>query len=205
MKRFFLLTLAAGTLAASEGLAVDNNPIVVIDTSLGKIKVELFPDKTPITVKNFLGYVDDKFFEGTIFHRVIPGFMIQGGGFEASKPIEPRGEKKTKSPIKNEASKDLLNKRGTIAMARTSVPDSATSQFFINLKDNAFLDKEKDPRGVGYCVFGKVIDGMDVVDKIAGVKTKSVIPGAIENVPVEPVVIKSIRRVDKEQDKEKKK
>jgi peptidyl-prolyl cis-trans isomerase A (cyclophilin A) len=204
MKRFFLLTLAAGALAASEGLAAEN-PIVVIDTSLGKIKVELLPEKASITVKNFLNYVNDKFYDGTIFHRVIPGFMIQGGGFEASKPIEPRGEKKTKAPIKNEASNGLQNKRGTIAMARTSIPDSATSQFFINLKDNAFLDKEKDPRGVGYCVFGKVIDGMDVVDKIAGVKTKSAIPGMMENVPAEPVVIKSIRRVDKEQEKDKKK
>ena len=205
MKRFFLLTLAAGALATSEGLASDANSIVVLDTSMGKIKVELFPDKAPITVKNFLGYIDDKFYDGTIFHRVIPGFMIQGGGFEASKPVEQRGEKKTKSPIKNEASNGLLNKRGTIAMARTPAADSATSQFFINLKDNSFLDKEKDPRGIGYCVFGKVVDGMDVVDKIAGVKTKSVIPGVIKNVPAEPVVIKSIRPVDKDQDKEKKK
>jgi cyclophilin family peptidyl-prolyl cis-trans isomerase len=194
VNRFFLLTIAAGTLGASGGLAADKNPVVVIDTSMGKIKVELYPDKAPITVKNFLGYVDDKFYDGTIFHRVISGFMIQGGGYEGGKPITPGGEKKTKPPIKNEAANGLSNKLGTIAMARTNVPDSATAQFYINHKDNNFLDKEKAPDGVGYCVFGKVLDGMDVVNKIAAVKTTK--PG---DVPVEPVMIKSIRRAEKDE------
>jgi len=201
VNRFILLTVAAGTLGASQGVAADKNPVVIIDTSMGKIKLELYPDKAPITVKNFLGYVDDKFYDGTIFHRVIPGFMIQGGGYESDKPVMLGGEKKTKAPIKNEAANGLSNKRGTIAMARTNVPDSATAQFFINLKDNTFLDKDKDPRGVGYCVFGKVLDGMDVVDKIAAVKTKTLIPNQVENVPVEPVIIKSIRQADKEEKK----
>jgi peptidyl-prolyl cis-trans isomerase A (cyclophilin A) len=194
VNRFFLLTIAAGTLGASGGLAADKNPVVVIDTSMGKIKVELYPDKAPITVKNFLSYVDDKFYDGTIFHRVISGFMIQGGGYEAGKPITPGGEKKTKPPIKNEAANGLSNKLGTIAMARTNVPDSATAQFYINHKDNNFLDKEKAPDGVGYCVFGKVLDGMDVVNRIAAVKTTK--PG---DVPVEPVMIKSIRRAEKDE------
>jgi len=196
VNRFVLLTIAAGTLGASQGVAAEKNPVVIIDTSMGKIKVELYPDNAPITVKNFLGYVDDKFYDGTIFHRVIPTFMIQGGGFEAGKPINSGGEKKTKPAIKNESSNGLSNKRGTIAMARTGDPDSATAQFFINHKDNNFLDKDKNPDGVGYCVFGKVLDGMDVVDKIATVKRTN-------DVPVETVTIKSIRRADK--DKEEKK
>lgn len=204
MNRFFLLTLAAGALGASQGVAADKNPVVIIDTSMGKIKVELYPDKAPITVKNFLGYVDDKFYEGTIFHRVIPNFMVQGGGFEAGKPLNPKDAKKTKDAIKNEASNGLSNKRGTIAMARTPNPDSATAQFYINHKDNNILDKDKDPRGVGYCVFGKVIDGMDVVDKIAAVKTKTVIPNDVENVPVETVTIKSIQRADKDKEEKSK-
>jgi peptidyl-prolyl cis-trans isomerase B (cyclophilin B) len=203
VNRFVLLTIAAGTLGASQGVAADKNPIVIIDTSMGKIKVELYPDQAPITVKNFLGYVDDKFYDGTIFHRVIPTFMIQGGGFEAGMPLGGEG-KKTKDPIKNEASNGLSNKRGTIAMARTNIPDSATTQFFINVKDNNnSLDKDMDPKRVGYCVFGKVLDGMDVVDKIKVVKTKTVIPNVVEDVPVETVTIKSIRRADK--DKEEKK
>jgi peptidyl-prolyl cis-trans isomerase A (cyclophilin A) len=198
VNRFFLLTIAAGTLGASQGVAADKNPVVIIDTSMGKIKVELYPDKAPITVKNFLGYVDDKFYDGTIFHRVIPNFMIQGGGFEAGKALNPGGEKKTKPAIKNEASNGLSNKRGTISMARTNVPDSATAQFYINHKDNNFLDKDKDPNGVGYCVFGKVLDGMDVVDKIAAVKTTKP-----NDVPVETVTIKSIRHADKEKEEKK--
>jgi peptidyl-prolyl cis-trans isomerase B (cyclophilin B) len=153
---------------------------------MGNIKVELYPDKAPGTVKNFLEYVDDKFYDGTIYHRVIANFMIQGGGMEPG-----LREKKTKAPIKNEAANGLSNTRGTIAMARTSEPDSATSQFYINVKDNTFLDKSNDPNKIGYCVFGKVIDGMDVVDKIKMVKT-----GA-RDVPEENVVIKSIRKADK--------
>jgi cyclophilin family peptidyl-prolyl cis-trans isomerase len=184
MKRFFLVTLAA-TLAV--GAARAEQPVVVIDTSMGPIKVQLDEEKAPITVKNFLGYVDDKFYDGTTFHRVIPGFMIQGGGMEPGQ----NQPKRTKAPIKNESTNNLSNKRGTIAMARTGVPDSATSQFFINVVDNGFLDKAKSGDGVGYCVFGKVIEGMDVVDKIRNVKT-----GA-QDVPVDAVMIKSIRRAGK--------
>ena len=127
------------------------NPIVVIRTSMGSIKAELWSDKAPLTVKNFVDYVKEGFFDGLIFHRVIDGFMIQGGGFTPDMK-----QKKSRDPIKNEAGKDALNKRGTLAMARTSIVDSATSQFFINLKDNAFLDhRNKTPQGFGYCVFGK--------------------------------------------------
>ena len=191
MKRFMLLTLAAGTLGATPGAAAQKNPVVLIETSLGNIKVELFADKAPVTVKNFLSYTDDKFYDGTIFHRVIPQFMIQGGGFTPQMQ-----QKKTREAIKNESDNGLSNERGTLAMARTPDPDSATSQFFINLKDNIFLDKAQSRDRVGYCVFGKVIDGMDVVDKIAGVRTGN--RGGHQNVPVEPVIIKSVRRADKE-------
>ena len=173
------------------------NPVVVIETSMGNIKVELFEDKAPITVKNFLGYVDDKHYDGTIFHRVIgkensgKDFMVQGGGFEPGMK-----EKKTKDPIKNEASNGLSNTRGTLAMARTGDVDSATAQFFINVADNTFLDhKSPDRREFGYAVFGKVIEGMDVVDKIKAVKTAN--KGGHDDVPAEDVVIKSIKRVDK--------
>ena len=144
----------------------DKNVVVIIDTSKGKIKAELFADKAPITVKNFLQYVDDKHYDGTIFHRVISTFMIQGGGM-----LPGLKEKETRRPIKNESGNGLHNKRGTLAMARTSVADSATSQFFINVKDNDFLDRAKAQDGVGYAVFGKVIEGMDVVDAIKDVRT----------------------------------
>ncbi len=184
MKRFFLLTLVAGALGAGQGLAADKNPVVVMETSMGTIKIELFADKAPITVKNMLDYVDDKFYDGTIFHRVIKGFMVQCGGMEPG-----MREKRTKPPIKNESSNGLENKRGTLAMARTPAPNSATSQFFINHADNAFLDKENARDGFGYCVFGKVIDGMDVVDKIADVQVKT----EGDHVPAQDVVIKSMR------------
>src|SRR5438105_5058576 len=141
MRRYLLLAMAAGTLTTSSTLAADNkNPVVVMDTSHGKIKIELYEDKAPISVKNFLSYVDDKFYDGTIFHRVIEDFMIQGGGMEPGLK-----EKKTKDSIKNEAANGLKNERGTIAMARTSDPDSATSQFYINHKYNRGLDKANDP------------------------------------------------------------
>lgn len=165
------------------------NPVVVMETSEGTIKAELFADKAPETVKNFLAYVDDGFFAGTIFHRVIPDFMIQGGGFTAEMQ-----QKATKAPVKNEARADVKNARGTLAMARTSDPNSATAQFFINLKANGFLDRDQARDGYGYAVFGKVTDGMDVVDKIAQVKTRNA--GMHQNVPVTPVVIKSIKRAD---------
>jgi peptidyl-prolyl cis-trans isomerase B (cyclophilin B) len=168
--------------------AADKNPVVVIDTSMGAIKVELYQDKAPVTVKNFLQYVDEKHYDNTVFHRVISNFMIQGGGFEPGLK-----EKKTHDAIKNESSNGISNERGTIAMARTNQPDSATAQFFINVKDNDFLDKAKARDKVGYCVFGKVIEGMDVVDKIKEVKTQSV--KGNEDVPIDDVVIKSVRVV----------
>lgn len=182
---------SSSSFAGEEQMEKQANPVVVMETSEGTIKVELWPDKAPITVKNFLRYVDEKFYDGTIFHRVIPNFMIQGGGFTANMT-----QKKTHAPIKNEASADVKNERGTIAMARTSVVDSATAQFFINVKNNGFLDhKDETPRGFGYCVFGKVVEGMDVVDKIQHVETSS--QGQYENVPVKPVVIKSIKKAEK--------
>jgi cyclophilin family peptidyl-prolyl cis-trans isomerase len=164
------------------------NPVVIIKTSKGDIKVELFQDKAPSTVKNFLQYVDDKAYNGTIFHRVIDGFMVQGGGF-----TKDFSQKPNRAPVKNEASNGLKNLKGTLAMARTSDVDSATSQFFINVADNAFLDhKSPTPQGFGYCVFAKVVEGMDVVDKIKGVATTS--RGPYENVPVEAVEIIEITK-----------
>jgi cyclophilin family peptidyl-prolyl cis-trans isomerase len=166
------------------------NPVVKMLTTKGLIVIELDAEKAPITVKNFLEYTKDGFYNGTIFHRIIKGFMIQGGGFTADMQ-----QKKTKPPIKNEAANGLKNKRGTIAMARTGIPDSATSQFFINHKDNAMLDyRGPSPQTIGYAVFGKVIQGMEVVDAIAEVSTKRVGPHA--NVPVEPVVIQSVTLVN---------
>ena len=159
--------------------------MVLISTSLGDIKAELYEKEAPETVKNFLSYVNDKFYDGTIFHRVIGGFMIQGGGF-----TENMDQKPTKPPIKNEGGNGLKNDTYTLAMARTSVPDSATSQFFINVKNNDFLNRDKSQDGVGYAVFGKVIDGMDVVKKIEQVQTGR--KGMYSDVPVETVVIKSI-------------
>jgi cyclophilin family peptidyl-prolyl cis-trans isomerase len=190
MKRFTFLSLMVSFFAAAPVQAADKNPVVVMETSKGTIKIELFPDKAPETVKNFLSYVDDKFYDGTIFHRVIRGFMIQGGGFDP----EMR-QKQTKAPIKNEASNGLSNARGTIAMARTMDPDSATAQFYINVVDNPALDAANARDGVGYCVFGKVTEGMDVVDQIRAVQTG--VRGGMRDVPVEPVAIKSVRRAEK--------
>ena len=164
------------------------NPIVLLETTSGDILIELYPDKAPETVKNFLQYVDDGFYNNTIFHRVIPGFMIQGGGMGAR-----MDEKETREPIKNEADNGVRNERGTIAMARTMEPHSASAQFFINLADNDFLNfSEPTVNGWGYCVFGRVTDGLDVVDKIAKVKTKSA--GIYENVPVDLVMITGASR-----------
>jgi cyclophilin family peptidyl-prolyl cis-trans isomerase len=189
MKRSLLAALALA-FAFSPAAAADKNPVVVVNTSLGNFKVELYPDKAPGTVKNFLNYVEAKFYDGTVFHRVIPTFMIQGGGFEPGMKEKRAGE-----PIKNESTNGLSNTRGTIAMARTPVPDSATAQFFINVVDNnKFLDRATARDGVGYCVFGKVIDGMEVVDKIKDVETGN--RGGHQNVPVKDVVINSIRRAD---------
>ena len=174
---------------SGESTAAEKNPVVVMETSLGNVKIELDQAKAPISVKNFLSYVDDKFYDGTIFHRVISSFMIQGGGFTADMQQKP-----TKAQIKNEAGNGLSNKRGTLAMARTMVVDSASSQFFINVVDNDFLDhRDNSSQGFGYAVFGKVIEGMDVVDKIKSVKTGN--KTGFQDVPMDAVVIKSIKRV----------
>ena len=186
MKRIVsLLLLAAAWMTGAAAQA--QNPVVILDTSKGKIVVELDERAAPITVKNFLKYVEDKHYDGTIFHRVIPGFMVQGGGM-----TDDMREKRTRDSIKNESNNGLLNRRGTLAMARTPDPDSASSQFFINVKDNDFLNKAQAQDAVGYAVFGKVIEGMDVVDAIVGVPTG--IRGGMENVPQTPVYIRSARR-----------
>ncbi len=157
-----------------------------IDTSMGTITLELNEEKAPETVRNFVKYAEDGHYDGTIFHRVIDGFMIQGGGFTKS-----MNQKPTREPIRNEAMNGLKNERGTIAMARTMIVDSATSQLFINLVDNAFLDfSSPTPQGFGYAVFGKVVDGMNVVDSIAKVKTG--FSGPHQNVPEEAIVIRKI-------------
>jgi cyclophilin family peptidyl-prolyl cis-trans isomerase len=162
--------------------------LITIQTSEGTIKADLDEGKAPITVENFMRYVDDGHYDGTIFHRVIPSFMIQGGGFSADMKQKP-----TKAPIRNEAGNGLTNDRGTLAMARTSVVDSATSQFFINTADNAFLNhRGETPDAFGYAVFGKVVDGLDVVDRIEKLPTGRA--GHQNDVPVKPVVIQSIRR-----------
>jgi len=164
-------------------------PKVALETDKGRIVLELYPDKAPATVKNFLAYVDDGHYNGTIFHRVIPNFMVQCGGMTLSMK-----EKPTKAPVKNEADNGLKNLRGTIAMARTQVPDSATAQFFINTVDNDFLNhKNKTPQGWGYTVFGKVVEGMDVVDAIAKVKTGN--RGGHQDVPVDTLMIITAERV----------
>lgn len=177
-----LLTLVAtNTLAATQ---------VEFETNQGNFTVELYPEKAPLTVANFLQYVEDGFYKSTIFHRVINGFMIQGGGFERD-----LFQKSTRAPIKNEAANGLKNNTGTIAMARTQNPDSATAQFFINLKDNAFLDYTgPQPSKIGYCVFGKVVNGMDVIKKIAIVPTESV--SRFTDVPTKSIKIKSAKLLE---------
>ncbi|MCS7183540.1 MAG: peptidylprolyl isomerase [Thermoanaerobaculum sp.] len=159
-------------------------PKVKLETSLGTIVVELYPDKAPQTVANFLQYVRSGFYNGTVFHRVVPDFVVQGGGFDTQLRKKP-----TNPPIPNEAGNGLSNRRGTVAMARTAEVDSATSQFFINLKDNTFLDhRDRTPRGFGYCVFGRVVEGMEVVDAIAALPTGPAGPFPAE-VPQKPAVI----------------
>src|SRR5512136_3055708 len=178
-----LSLLMCGGIAAAAGSPA-KNPVVLMKTSMGNIKIQLDPQKAPISVQNFLDYVKSGFYDGKIFHRVIPGFMIQGGGFTTDMQ-----EKPTRAPIKNEAGNGLKNDRGTIAMARTPNPDSASAQFFINVVNNDGLNRPM-PDGFGYAVFGKVIAGMEVVDKIAGVKT--VMRMGMQDVPETPVVIKSV-------------
>lgn len=184
-----LIGPGAGTAGAQ---ADEKHPVIVMDTSMGEITLELDAEKAPITTANFLSYVDGKFFDGLTFHRVIPGFMVQGGGFDEQLRQKREG---LHAPISNEHSNGLMNRRGTISMARTSNPNSATSQFFINVADNGPLDQ-----GAGYAVFGHVTGGMDVVDRIVSVRTTSR-RGAdgqpMGDVPVEPVVIKSVRRKGK--------
>jgi cyclophilin family peptidyl-prolyl cis-trans isomerase len=193
LKKALALMLFSGLLLTFGYIAFANpaNPVVLMKTSKGDITVELNAEKASITVKNFLSYVDDKFYDGTIFHRVIKGFMIQGGGLTPD-----FHEKATKSSIKNEAANGLKNLRGTIAMARTPDINSATSQFFINHVDNAFLDyKDDTPEGYGYAVFGKVIKGIEVVDAIANVPTGTI--RGYQDAPRETVTILSITRVGK--------
>jgi cyclophilin family peptidyl-prolyl cis-trans isomerase len=177
-----------GSLCAQEKAG---NPMVLVKTSMGSFKIELFAKEAPVTVKNFLNYVDKKFYDGTIFHRVMPGFVIQGGGFDKNMV-----QKTTLSPIQNEAKNGLNNLRGTLSMARTNDINSATSQFFVNLKSNAALDHVSDAQ-FGYAVFGKVVQGMDVIDKIAAVATGN--KGPHQNVPVKPIIIESMTRVVQEE------
>ena len=183
------LIYAAAVLTVTSPALAGDHPKVVLETSKGKIVVELYEDKAPQTVANFLAYVDAGFYDGTIFHRVIPGFMIQGGGFTVEME-----QKETRPPIQNEADNGLHNERGTIAMARTPDPHSATAQFFINLVDNDFLNhKSKSAQNWGYAVFGRVVEGIDVVDEISRTKTGS--RGMHRDVPIEPVVIVSAKRL----------
>jgi peptidyl-prolyl cis-trans isomerase A (cyclophilin A) len=182
-----LISALLFSLAVPEGASAQANPQVLIKTSKGEIVVELYPAKAPATVDNFLKYVDDKYYDGTVFHRVIGNFMIQGGGFGPDMK-----QKATRAPIKLEAQSGLKNDTGWLAMARTSVPDSATSQFFINVVDNAMLNHPQ-PDGHGYAVFGKVVKGMDTVEAIKSVKTGS--SGMHRDVPTEQVLIQSIVRV----------
>lgn len=187
MARFLSISVSL-TLLALTSCASGPNPVVVMETSMGTVKIELYQDKAPITVENFLAYVDSKHYDGTIFHRVIRDFMIQGGGFEPG--LKPKRTKR--DSIRNEAGNRVSNERGTLAMARTDDPDSATDQFFINVVDNPNLDRKG--RSAGYAVFGKVIEGMDVVDKIRIVETGNAM--GHEDVPTKDVIIKSIRRVE---------
>ena len=183
--KFVSLIMSILAVAALSFSCSKENTKVTMTTSMGDIHLELYDNNSPETVKNFLRYADEGFYEGTIFHRVIPDFMIQGGGFTADMM-----QKKTKSPVQNEAGNRISNTRGTIAMARTQNPHSATSQFFINTKDNPLLDRSR--RNYGYCVFGKVTAGMDVIDAISSVSTHE--EGPHQNVPDDPVVILEIRR-----------
>ena len=184
MVRNLTIAVTLTALAFSQA-AAGENPVLVMKTSKGDVKIELFKDKAPISTENFIKYVESGHYNGTVFHRVIPGFMIQGGGFAPD-----MSQKKTMAPIKNEATNGLKNLKGTLAMARTPDPNSATAQFFINTVDNAFLDHKDMGQGFGYAVFGKVTEGMDVVSKIEKVKTGS--KSGHQNVPVEPVVIEKV-------------
>lgn len=179
-----LAVVACGFAFGAESAAKGGKPVVLLETSMGNIKIALDPVKAPVSVQNFLAYVKEGHYDGLIFHRVIRDFMIQGGGFTK----DMREKRTTRPPISNEAGNGLKNERGTVAMARTQVVDSATAQFFINVVNNDFLDHvDKTPRGYGYAVFGKVIEGMDVVDKIRAVPTGRF--SMFQDVPREPVTI----------------
>jgi cyclophilin family peptidyl-prolyl cis-trans isomerase len=183
--RAFLLVIC---ITFSSIILAQESPVIEIETTMGNIKIELRPDLTPLTVENFLRYIDNNYYDGLIFHRVISGFMIQGGGFDANMV-----QKSTYDPIKNEADTGISNARGTISMARTNVVDSATSQFFINLVNNGNLDhRNTSASGYGYTAFGDVIEGLDVIDQIAGVPTGS--ERGYSDVPLEPVTIISVKR-----------
>ena len=185
IKLFVVISVLVTFATAGVDVAAAGNPKVEMETTKGKFVIELFPEKAPDTVKNFLNYVDTKFYDGTIFHRVIPKFMIQGGGFTADMKRKPAG-----APIKNEADNGLKNDRGTIAMARTNDPHTATAQFFINTVNNDFLNhKSKTQQGWGYVVFGKIVAGMDVVDAISSAKT--VTRGMYRDVPAEIIEIRN--------------
>jgi len=188
LKRFVCLLVLGLCLTGTAFAAEGKNPTLLLETTLGNITVELFQKEAPISTKNFLDYAKSGFYNGTIFHRVIPGFMIQGGGFTAEMHQKPTG-----APIKNEAANGLKNERGTLAMARTMMVDSATAQFFINVANNAFLNHREGAGqgGFGYAVFGKVVSGMDVVDKIAATPTGN--EKGFSDVPNTPMVIKSVK------------
>ena len=181
----FITIALTYTFSKSVNATNGENKLATIHTSLGDIKIKLYNEKAPETAKNFIAYADEGKFNGTIFHRVIANFMIQGGGH-----LPDLSEISTNSPVINESSNNLSNKKGTIAMARTSDPHSATSQFFINLKDNDFLDKKNAPDGYGYCVFGEVIEGIDIVEKIGTSSTGN--KGYFSDVPIETIVIEKI-------------
>lgn len=190
LKRILLiitLCLTAATVMATDPPA-GKNPVVLMETSLGNVRLELYQKSAPVSVRNFLDYVNSGYYSGTIFHRVIPGFMVQGGGMTVD--LKP---KSTRAPIKNEADNGLKNDRGTLAMARTGDPNSATSQFFINVVNNDGLNRPR-PDGFGYAVFGRVIEGMDVIDKIVTTPQKQ-LNAVFQNVPETPVVIKSMKVV----------
>jgi peptidyl-prolyl cis-trans isomerase B (cyclophilin B) len=188
-----LLTLGASPLSHaqsdSNATGKESHPQVLMETNYGTILIELYPEKAPKTVENFLAYVHEGFYDGTIFHRVIADFMVQGGGFTPD-----MGKKITRAPIENEADNGLRNQIGTVAMARTNDPHSATAQFFINVAQNSFLDfREKTPRAYGYAVFGKVIQGMKTVNQIRNVRTG--FKNGYGDVPLEPVIIEKVRQI----------
>ena len=187
VRAFILAGVGAAIALGSPHAWAQDNPVVVMDTSLGAITIELLQADAPVSVDNFLAYVNDGFFEGTIFHRVIPGFVVQGGGFNPDLTRKP-----TRPPIRNEARNGLTNARGTLSMARTALVDSANSQFFISTDDNASTLDHKgiEPAEYGYAVFGRVTEGMEVVDKIVAVPTQN--QGDYDNIPVDPVLINSV-------------